>query len=283
MHWSLGVLLVCSASAAAACRAVPPSASGRPAWSGTDVPQEPPGEAPHPANDANKSNNPLNPEPGLNVQDLFTPELYGSDESTNDLLLRGTLPIASGALVPVPQLLRLTVPISTRPRIDDGDVTGLGDINLFDVFLVRAEGTQLGIGPLLTMPTASDDALGTGKWQGGLAAVAIDPKPKRILGALVQWQQSFAGDQDREDVASITFQPFVIVNFDAGWYARSTAIWNFDVRDGDYYIPLGVGAGKVSKVGSTLVNFFLEPQFTVLHDGDGLPQFALFGGVNLTL
>lgn len=60
------------------------------------------------AETANKSNNPLNLAPGLNIQDYYTPELFGSNKHTNDSLLRGTLPVAPGDLVGVPQLLRAT-------------------------------------------------------------------------------------------------------------------------------------------------------------------------------
>jgi hypothetical protein len=45
------------------------------------------------AEDANKSNNPLNPAIGLAVQDLYSPRLYGSDAHTNDLLMRATIPV----------------------------------------------------------------------------------------------------------------------------------------------------------------------------------------------
>ncbi len=67
------------------------------------------------AETANKSNNPLNLAPGLNLQDYYTPSVYDSNVHTNDFLVRGTLPVAPGELLPVPQLLRATLPISTRP------------------------------------------------------------------------------------------------------------------------------------------------------------------------
>jgi hypothetical protein len=68
------------------------------------------------AETANKSNNPLNLAPGANLQDYYTPKLFDSNAHTNDALLRGTLPIAPNDFIGVPQLLRATLPISTRPR-----------------------------------------------------------------------------------------------------------------------------------------------------------------------
>lgn len=232
---------------------------------------------------ANQSNNPLNRSPGVSIQDYYTPELYDSNAHTNEFSLRGTLPIAPGELLGVPQLLRATLPFNTRSDPHGGYSTGVGDINVFDIFLLKTEGVQLGIGPQLTAPTAEHDELGTGKWQAGLAAIAIDPSPRGILGALVQYQSSFAGDADREHVETLTMQPFLIHNLANGWFLRSTATWTFDLNHNTHYIPLGAGVGKVWKSGGNIINAHLEPQWTVDHKGPGVPQFTLYAGLTITL
>ncbi len=234
------------------------------------------------ADTANKSNNPLNLAPGLNLQDYYTPKLYDTNVHTNDALMRGTLPVAPNDFSPVPQLLRATMPISTRPDPHGGYSTGIGDLNLFDIFLLKTEGIQLGIGPQITAPTAARDELGTGKWQAGLAAVAIDASPSGLLGALVQYQSSFAGDSDRAHVESATFQPFVIHNLPKGWYLRSTGTWTFNLKDDTHYIPIGLGVGKAWKAGTNILNAYVEPQWTVQHEGPGVPQFTVFAGLNVT-
>jgi len=99
---------------------------------------------------------------------------------------------------------------------------------------------------------------------------------------LVQWQHSFAGQSDRDTVHSATLQPFLIKNLSQGWYLRSTGIWTFDLQHSQYYIPVGLGAGRTVRVEKNLVNFFVEPQWTVAHKGEGLPQFTVFAGVNIT-
>ena len=135
----------------------------------------------------------------------------------------------------------------------------------------------------MTFPSANEDELGTGKWQAGLAAVVIHPTPARLLGALVQWQHSFAGEGDRADTNSMTFQPFGIFNFPGGWYLRSTGTWTFDLEDGRYYIPIGLGVGKIWKPGATIFNFFVELQWTAFHhDGTGFPEWTIFAGLNMT-
>ena len=39
-----------------------------------------------------------------------------------------------------------------------------------------------------------------------------------------------------------------------------------EVATGDYSVPFGLGAGKVFRSGRAVLNAFLEPQRTVLHD-----------------
>lgn len=232
------------------------------------------------ADDVNKANNPLAPTVGLSVQDYYTGRLYGlGDADANSLLARGTMPHKLGGHA---QILRATLPVVTTPDLPPaGRRTGVGDLNLFNLFLFKEGALEVGIGPQLTIPTASRDETGTGKWQAGLAAALIAPQKWGLLGGLVTWQQSFAGSHDRADVSSVTAQPFVIANLPDAWYLRSSAAATFNLRDGSYAIPLGLGVGKVWKSGTTTVNVFAEPQWTVAHDGDGQPKFQFYFGLNL--
>lgn len=86
------------------------------------------------ADDANKSNNPLNLAASFNIQDYYVPSVHGASAHTNDFLLRPTVPFGPNSIVPVPQIFRMTAPVSTRPDPTGGYNTGLGDINLFDIF-----------------------------------------------------------------------------------------------------------------------------------------------------
>lgn len=228
----------------------------------------------------NASNNPLTPSIGANLQNQYVGRYYGlDDKDSNAVLLRGTLP---HKLFGLPQILRATLPIVTTLDLPPaGRKTGAGDLNLFDLFLMKAGDVEVGIGPQLTIPTASRDETGSGKWQAGLAGTVIAPQAFGMLGGLLTWQQSFAGDSDREDTSTAQLQPFVIVNLPQAWYLRSTATASFDLRSGDYYVPVGLGGGKIWKAGGVTYNLFAEPQWTVAHDGDGVPKFQVFFGLNM--
>ncbi len=231
-------------------------------------------------NTQNDANNPLSPKITLNLQNYYVPSYYGlNDRQANQLLLRGLLPHDLGG---APQLFRFTLPIADAPTFPDGSDTGLGDLTLMDLFMIKGEGLEFGVGPMLVAPTASSEALGAGKWQAGAAGVVVSPHKWGILGGLVTFQQSFAsqgGDTDRDDVTLLTVQPLVNYNLPEGFYLRSTAIWNFDLQDGDYYIPVGLGAGIVREVGGVTINAFIEPQYSVFHEGVA-PQWQIFAGVN---
>lgn len=230
---------------------------------------------------ANQSNNPLHPAFALAFHNYYTPELYGSEQHTDDFFLRGTIPIAPG-LIPVPQIFRMSVPVVTRPQISGGYNTGIGDINIFDILLLKQKGVKLGVGPLLTMDSASQDETGSGKWLAGFSAVVVQDSGSGLFGGLLQWQKSFAGDKDRTNVETLTLQPFVFHNLPQGWYLRSSGIMTYNVQNDDYYLPVGFGIGRAWKSGSNIINTFIEPQWTVAHNGDYEPQFTLFTGLNIT-
>ncbi|MCI0675600.1 MAG: haloacid dehalogenase-like hydrolase, partial [Phycisphaerales bacterium] len=233
----------------------------------------------------NEANNPLTPKITFNLHNYYTPHFYGldGDEQSNQFLLRGVIPHKIGG---PPQLFRFTLPIAYGPSLppDTGYDTGLGDLILIDYFVFKGHGLEFGLGPVFVAPTATSDALGAGQWQIGASGLVVSPHKWGIVGGIVTFQQSFAsngGDSDRDDVTLLQFQPLAIYNLPKGFYLRSTAIWNFDLNNDTYFIPLGLGAGKVWQVGKTTVNVFVEPQYTVFHDDDGVaPQWQIFAGIN---
>jgi hypothetical protein len=225
-----------------------------------------------------KANNPLADANAINIQNYFMPSLQGlPDASVNQFLLRGVM-------VAGRQIIRATVPFPTSPTGLLTYDSGIGDTNVFDAILLTPQdaSTMIGVGPLLVLPTASSDDLGSGKWQAGAAAVVVRPMPGgSMFAGLVTWQTDFAGDTDRPDTNFLTAQPVGIFQIGGGFYLRSSGLWTFDFENDRYLIPFGVGVGKVFKIGGTVVNGFLEPQFSAYSKGETQPQWQLFAGINL--
>jgi hypothetical protein len=223
------------------------------------------------------ANNPLAKIQAFNVQDYYVPSLTeGGDETANTFWLRYAQPIGK-------VLIRASLPLSKVPTSDDTGASGLGDFNLFGTYLfdVGNPKVSFGVGPQITMPTSTNDQTGTGKWQAGLATVYFNAEsPVVQWGGLVTWQASFAGDADRPGTNVLAVQPFFFVQMGKGLYARSAAIMAFNLKDGSYNVPVGVGIGQVIPTRSAVFNVFIEPQFTVLSHGPGQPNLQIFVGFN---
>ena len=227
----------------------------------------------------NEVNDPLTPKLTVELQDRYVGAYddLSPNSNSNTLLMRGVIP---HKLFGCPQILRANFPIVTTPDQPSAATTGLGDLNVYDLFLFKWYSQELGIGPVLTFPTATEDATGTGKWQAGATAVSIENEDWGLFGVAVTYQHSFAGDSGRARQSVLQAQPFITFNLPEGFYACTSAIWSFDLEQETHYIPVGVGVGKVWLLaGGTTLNSFVEPQFTAAHQGVG-PRWQIFAGVN---
>ncbi|QDH79786.1 hypothetical protein FKX85_12385 [Echinicola soli] len=236
------------------------------------------------ASSSTQANNPLANMTALNFHNYYIPRLTDAPKEAylNNSWVRFAKPISEGKW-----LLRVSAPLNTTgiPNSADGTVNsinGLGDVNAFMSYNFISKSTAtVGIGPNLTAPTATETALGTGKWQGGFAMVAFIAKSAIFqFGGLVTWQASFAGDSDRPGTNVAAIQPFYFWQLGKGTYLRGSPIWAFDFKNDAFSVPLGLGIGKVVKVENTMFNLFIEPQYSMLHAGTQ-PQFQLFTGINL--
>jgi hypothetical protein len=160
-------------------------------------------------------------------------------------------------------ITRIVTPISYLPELTDGgeDYFGFGDINPQFYFATISGKLIWGAGPQFQFPTASYDQLGSEKYAAGPAAVVLTMDGPWVYGALANNLWSFAGNDDRRKVNSMTLQPFVNYNLPKGWYLSSspviTANW-VAVNDDDIWtVPVGAGIGKIIKIGNQPVNISL--------------------------
>ena len=153
-----------------------------------------------------------------------------------------------------------------NPTSGDG-ATGLGDIN-YSLFLspVKSEKAIWGIGPSITIPTATSDQLGSEKWSMGPTGVVLFQPKWGTFGGLVRQLWSAAGDSDRDAVNQTLLEPFLNYNLPQGWYLISdiiiTANWDADSSN-TWTVPLGGGAGKLFKIGNQAINARTEFYYNV--------------------
>jgi hypothetical protein len=225
------------------------------------------------------ANNPLAKVQAFNLHDYYVPTMsQAPDQTANTFWLRYAQPFGKW-------LVRASLPLSRVPAADgtsSSGTSGLGDFNAFAAYLFDTKpGVSFGVGPQITAPTATEDQTGTGKWQGGLAAIYFDAtSPSVQWGGLVTWQADFAGDAARAGTNVLAVQPFYFVQLGKGLYVRSTAVMAFNLETDSYNVPVGLGLGKVVPTSGAVFNVFVEPQFTILSRGAGQPELQIFVGFN---
>jgi hypothetical protein len=163
-----------------------------------------------------------------------------------------------------------------RPVFDGNnfeDESGLGDITLFSLFSpAQAQGGLLwGVGPSFIFPSATRDALGQEKWQAGPAAVALHLGRKWIFGVLAQHWWSIGGADDRPQTNQSNVQYFLFRLLPHQWQVglgpNMTVDW--EASDGnEVTFPIGLGFGKLVKLGRLPVKFTFELDYAVVHPDD---------------
>ena len=233
------------------------------------------------AGDVAQANNPLANFTAFNLHNYYIGELTDPDKDANQFWARFAKPFSIG---PTNWLMRASLPVNTFPVAPDFDhQTGLGDLNVFAAYLIDTGNPALsvGIGPQITAPTASKDALGSEQWFAGLVHTLFNASsPKIQYGYLLSWQASFTGADDRNDVNLGAFQPFVFYQLGGGTYLRSTAVMAYDFEHSSYSVPIGLGIGQVVPREKVVFNVFIEPQVSVADDGAGWPKWQVFVGLN---
>lgn len=149
---------------------------------------------------------------------------------------------------------RAIVPFVSSPAMAQGQdrKNGLGDITYEGFFTPPGSGGGLvwGVGPALTLRTATDDRLGQGKWSLGPAFVALQQEGKWSVGGLVTQLWSIAGDDQRRDVSAFSLQPIISYRIDSkytvGYLGTITADWK-EHNSNRWTVPLGVSLSILSK------------------------------------
>ncbi len=154
---------------------------------------------------------------------------------------------------------RTIIPMVSQPSpLLNSNTNGVGDITQ-SLFLSPTHPGALiwGVGPVFTVPSASDPILGTGEVLFGPTAVLLTTPGHWVLGVLLNNQWSVGGNPLRPPVNAFLAQPFANYNMAHGWYLTTSPIMtsNWVAAPGQQWtVPIGGGFGRVFKVGDQPVN-----------------------------
>ena len=161
-------------------------------------------------------------------------------------------------------ITRTIVPVASQFDVTGASTSesGLGD-SVVTAFLSPSKGRiTWGVGPVFLIPTATDDALGSGKLGIGPSAVALRQSGGWTVGGLANHLVSVAGSEDRGKVNATFLNPFLTYNWRSGagitLNVEYTHDWENDVDVLAVNFPTLTG---VTRFGSQTVSFAISPRF----------------------
>jgi hypothetical protein len=167
-------------------------------------------------------------------------------------------------------IARTIIPVVSQPSpILSSNTNGIGDITEELFFSPAHPGALIwGLGPVFTIPSATDPILGTGRVLAGPTAVALVTPGHWVIGVLVNNQWSVGGNPLRSNVNEFLAQPFINYNMAHGWYLTSapeiTANW-LALSDQRWTVPLGGGIGRIFKISDQPVSASISGYYNVVH------------------
>lgn len=160
------------------------------------------------------------------------------------------------------------VPHETSPGEFARDA-GLGDLTLLELLSPANSGNWvLGAGPTAIFPTATSGFTGQGKWQLGPSVVVGYLTKEFFIGVFPQQWWSIGGQHGKPDTNQMNLQPIATIFFGEGWsvgYSGNIlANWNAPSED-VWTVPVGLGLGKVVKLGRLPIKIQLALQYMPVH------------------
>jgi hypothetical protein len=174
---------------------------------------------------------------------------------------------------------RTIMPVISQPSpIFNSNTNGIGDITQeFFVSPTHPGALIWGVGPVFTVPSATDPILGQGKVLLGPTAVLLTTPGHWVIGVLVNNQWSVGGNSLRRNVNEFLAQPFVNYNMAHGWFLTSSPLITADwlaASDQRWTVPIGGGIGRVFKLGDQPVSAYVSGYYNVIRP-DGSPNWQL--------
>lgn len=178
---------------------------------------------------------------------------------------------------------RTILPLSYNDYSPEGSVFGLRDTTqslFFSPKAPTAAGLIWGVGPVMLLPTATSDYLGSGKWGAGPTAVALVQKGPWTVGGLANHVWSFAGDEDRGDVNQTFLQPFVSYSLGHGRSVALNTESSYNWQAEQWTVPVNLGFSQVLKLGPQPVQFQIGGKYYAVAP-EGGPEWGIRSTITL--
>jgi hypothetical protein len=174
-------------------------------------------------------------------------------------------------------ITRTIVPViyAESPTAGGSDKSGLGDIQQSFFFAPRKKvnGWILGAGPVFSWPTASDNALGSGKFGAGPSVIAFHQAKGVTYGVLANHIWSYAGWGD-ENVSTTYLAPVIAYRTKTLTAFSLSMESTYDWQGQQWTTSVGPGVGQLIKIGKQPVNLILGGKYYAAAPSGG-PEWGM--------
>jgi hypothetical protein len=187
------------------------------------------------------------------------------DGSRNTLNIQPVIPISIGENTNL--ITRAIVPIISQHNITglNEKQSGMSDIVLSGFFSPKnaKNGITWGAGPVILLPTGTNDYLTTKNWGAGPTAVILKQSNGWTFGALANQIWSLSGDKNRPDVNQMFLQPFLVYNWKTGAGVGANAEYTQNWQANTSTIYLNPTISGVTSFGKQKVQLAVGPRISV--------------------
>jgi hypothetical protein len=153
---------------------------------------------------------------------------------------------------------------------------GLGDITQSFFFSPKEPvgGWILGFGPVLQVPTGTDDLFRSKQFSAGPTGVALQQVDGWTYGALVNHLWKVAGDDDYPDVNATFLQPFLVHTWKSGTSLSLNTESTYNWTAEEWTIPLNLSLSQLVHLGKQPIQFQIGGRWYA-DKPDGGPEWGL--------
>lgn len=155
---------------------------------------------------------------------------------------------------------RTILPFTSQSHVtgEDESQAGIGD-TVQSFFYSPKKPTENGLiwgfGPVLLLPTGTDNALSGKKWGAGPTGVVLKQSGPWTYGALANHIWDYAGQENRKSVNATFIQPFFSYTTTEAISFSFNSESTFDWTDNEWTVPVNFNITKVTKFGNQVVQF----------------------------
>ncbi|WP_297841394.1 transporter [uncultured Roseibium sp.] len=160
---------------------------------------------------------------------------------------------------------------------NSGTQFGLSDTTqsfFFSPKVPTSGGIIWGLGPVLLLPTGTDDLLSTRKWGAGPTGVVLRQSGPWTYGGLVNHVWSYAGDDNRNDVNSTFLQPFLSYTTDDAWTFTLNSESTYDWTSDEWSVPINAMVAKLVTIDKQPISFQAGVRYYAASSDNGPEGFG---------